>query len=84
MFLRFWVNFLGLKSLKKIFLGLESLKNQLLGLKSQKNNSQWDPCWIYGGKNMRFLKKRSTKKFGRNEEKYYDFRHFLGKYRLKQ
>ena len=51
--------------------------------KSNKNNKQGDLCSV-DGKKYGVPKKRSTKKFGRNEVKYYDFKHFLGKYRLKK
>ena len=75
--------FLGLKSLKKIFrskkifLGLKSLKNQLLGLKSQINNRQGRFLSAIREKNMRIPKKKKVdKKFRRIEVKYCDFRHF--------
>ena len=37
----------------------------------------------YMGKKYEVPKKRLTKKFGRNEVKYCDYRNFLEKYRLK-
>ena len=63
---------------KKQFLRLKSLKNKSLGLQSQIDNRQGDFCQVYG-KKYEDPKKKVDKKFRRNEVKYFDFRHFLGK-----